>query len=459
MKILLLNPINRSSVIIPSLGLGYLAAILLSKGHDVSVLNCMKERITYDSFTNYIQQNRFDVIGFQIFSYDINSVKRHVEIIRNCSTATTIIAGGPHPSGDPVGTMKCIEGIDFAFQGEAEKGLPMLIDHIHQGIHDLDSIPGLIWKSDDGIKVNPKYIVKYLDSIEFPAWDLIKPESYPEAPHGAFTKTFPTAPIITSRGCPNLCTFCAGSSINGRIVRRRSIGNVMQELHLLKKRGIKEFHIEDENFTLLEEYVRDFCAILKEEKMDMSWSLPSGVRLDTLNRDLLQTMANAGCYSLAVGIEFGTDRILKLTRKGITVNAIREQMQIFAGIPIKVTGFFLFGIPGETCEEIMQTSYFSRQLPLDRAQFNIFAPLPGCAEWERLRQQGLLEQLDTGKLYLNDVSYVEGDVTPKKLRRIQRHAFLSFYLRPRILLNVIFEIRTVKHLKFIIKRLIDTLYR
>lgn len=443
----------------PSLGLGYLAAALLNKGHDVCVLNCMKERMTYDRFADYIQQNRFAIIGFQVFSYDISSVKRHIDIIRHYSPTTTIIAGGPHPSGDPVGTMTCIEGIDYGFQGEAETGLPILVDQLGQGRLDFDFIPGLIWKSGGAIRVNPKSAVKDLDSIEFPAWSIIKPESFPEAPHGAFTREFPTAPIITSRGCPSLCTFCAGSSINGRVVRRRSIDNVMKELRQLKERGIKEFHIEDENFTYSEKYVLDFCARLEDEKLSMSWSLPSGVRLDTLNRDLLRLMARTGCYSLAVGIEFGTDRLLQLTRKGTTIKAIRENMLIFRGINIKVTGFFLFGFPGETYEEMMATAQFSRTLPLDRAQFNIFAPLPGSAEWGRLRQLGSLDMVDTDRLYLNDVSYVEGDMTRQRLKKIQRLAVLGFYLRPRILFQLISEIRSIKHLKYIIARLIDTIYR
>ena len=170
-------------------------------------------------------------------------------------------------------------------------------------------------------------------------------------------------------------------------------------------------------------------------------------------------MANAGCYSLAVGIEFGTDRLLKLTRKGTTVAAIRENMRIFSGIPIKVTGFFMFGIPGETREEMMQTALFSRSLPLDRAQFNIFAPLPGSAEWRRLKRHDSLDMVDTDRLHVHDVSYVEGDMTRKQLKNIQRSAVLGFYLRPRILLNVISEIRSARHLKFICNRLLDTLFR
>lgn len=459
MNILLINPINRSYVVIPSLGLGYLAAILIKKGHDVTILNCIKERSTYESFTTFIKNRHFDIIGIQVFSYDLNSVKKHLGIIRSYSPGTITIVGGPHPSGDPVGTMSVLENTDFAFQGEAEIGLPLLVDQLISGSSDFTEIPGLIWRNDDNIRVNPKKFVTELDSIDLPAWNIIKPETYPEAPHGAFTKNFPSAPIVTSRGCPSKCTFCAGSTINGRNVRRRSVDNVVQELQILKARGIKEFHIEDENFTLSKEYVLAFCARIEEAKLGMSWSLPSGVRLDTLTSNLLQAMEKSGCYSLAVGIEFGTDRLLQLTRKGTTIKNISEGMSIFSGSNIKVTGFFLLGVPGETRDEIMKTVRFSRILPLNRAQFNIFAPLPGSSEWDRLMQRGVLEFIETDRLHVHDVSYVEGDITRSELKKIQRRAVLGFYLRPSVLVNIALEIRSLKHLRHIINRLVDTLWR
>lgn len=459
MKILLANPANRSYVVMPSLGLGYLAALLLADGHDVRILNCIKERMTHEEFEHHIQSEQYDLIGFQVYSYDLKSVHRHLASVKRVSPSSITIAGGPHPSGDPSGTLSYLDNLDFAFRGEAEIGLPMLVRQLASGKTDFGAIPGLIWRHDGGLALNPRGFVKNLDELPMPAWDLVRPECYPEAPHGAFTEKFPTAPIITSRGCPSLCTFCAGSSINGRMIRRRSVANVMDELRHLKRRGIREFHIEDENFTLSREYVTEFCDRLKDERLEMSWSLPSGVRLDTLDREMLVAMVESGCYSIAVGIEFGSDRILRLTRKGLTLKLIEEKMKLFAELPIKVTGFFLFGIPGEQIEEMERTARFSRSLPLDRAQFNIFAPLPGSFEWNRLHERGMLDKLDPARLYVHDVSYVEGDVTAKNLKRIQRLAVLRFYLRPKILCGLVMEIRSLRHLKFLFLRLIDTLVR
>ena len=457
MKILLLNPINRSYVIMPSLGLGYLAAVLSRDGHEVRILNCMKEGMTFDDFGAYIQGETFDLIGFQVFSYDLNSVKEHLAIIRRSSAGSVVVAGGPHPSGDPAGTMAFLPELDYAFQGEAEIGLPLLVAGLVRGEVDHGSIPGLIWRSGESVQSNPPAAVRDLDSLPMPAWDLLAPETYPEAPHGAFARQFPVAPIIVSRGCPSRCTFCAGATINGRTVRRRSIDNVLQELRALHDRGIREFHIEDENFTLVGSYVLEFCRRLQAEQLHMSWSLPSGVRLDTLNREMLLAMAEAGCYSLAVGIEFGTDRILQLTLKGSSVAMIRQKLELFRGTGIKVTGFFMFGIPGETPAEMGETARFSRSLPLDRAQFNIFMPLPGSREWDKLKAAGKLSDVAWDRFFVHDVAYTDGSVSAAQYKRIQRVAVLRFYLRPRILWGLAREIRSFRHLKFLVKRLADTL--
>lgn len=457
MKILLLNPINRTYVVMPSLGLGYLAAILQEEGHEVSVLNTAKERMTFDGFSALVSAEQYDIIGFQLFTYDLNPVKRHLDIIKRLSGNTITVAGGPHPSGDPEGTLVYLDQLDFAFQGEAETGLPLLLDKLSGGSVDLTAIPGLVWRDSGAVRKNPPIFIEDLNTLPMPAWDLLCPESFPEAPHGAFTRAFPTAPIVITRGCSSRCTFCAGSCINGKRIRRRSMDNVMAELHHLAGRGIREFHIEDENFTASPEYVLAFCGRLKAEGFGMSWSLPSGVRLDTLTREVVVALADAGCYSLAVGVEFGSDRLLRLTGKGVTLELIRERLKLFAGVGIKLTGFFMFGIPGETYEEMKETVKFAMELPIHRAQFNIFMPLPGSVEWDKLKKAGHLGHLEWDHFFVHDVAYTDGSVLPAKLKRLHRMAVLRFYGRPKILLGVVAEIRSPRHFFYLLKRFADTL--
>ncbi len=457
MKILLVTPLNRSYVIMPSLGLGYLASVSRIKGHNVDIIDCMKERMSIEDFGHFIKNNLYDVIGLQVFSYDLPSLKKYLSLIKRNNPDTITVAGGAHPSGDPFGILDFLPELDYAFKGEAEIGFPIFLDKITQKKSDFSDVPGLIYRRDGEIIVNPPKVIDDLDTIPMPAWDIIKPETYPEAPHGAFTKQFPTAPIIITRGCPFSCTFCAGKSITGHKVRARSIDNVMEELRYLHKRGIREFHIEDENFTANRSLVIEFCERILKEGLNMSWSLPAGVRIDTLQRDMLELMDRAGCYSMALGIEFGSQRVMDMTKKRLTIEMVKEKLRLFEGLNIKKTGFFLFAIPGETIEEIEDTIRFALELPIDRAQFNNFMPLPGSELWNKLKKEGRLGNINWDRFFVHDVAYVDKGINPSDIKRLQRKAYIKFYLRPRIIFGLVREVRSLRHLKFLLIRFIDAL--
>ena len=120
MNLLLATPIQRSYVMMPPFGLGYLASAVKKKGHNVSILHCMLKKFDFDKFEEFIKQNDFDMVGMQMCTQDLNNVKRHLDIIKKIKPKTITIVGGAHPSGDPIGTMQYIKNADFAFQGEGE---------------------------------------------------------------------------------------------------------------------------------------------------------------------------------------------------------------------------------------------------------------------------------------------------------------------------------------------------
>jgi len=467
MKVLLVSPINRTYVVMPNMGLGYLATALRKNGHEVKILHCAKEKMSYPKYAEFLKKNKFDIAGFQVFSYDLDSVKEHVNILKEINASTYIVVGGPHPSSAPYHTMEYLKDIDFAFQGEAEIGFSKLVnkisllsvikqDLLEKG--EFDDIPGLVWRDKSGIKANNKACIDNLDELEFPSWDLMDPREYPEAPHGAFARSFPVAPIIITRGCPFLCTFCAGHTISGRKVRKRSISNVLAEMEfLINNYDVKEFNIEDENFTLHKDLVEEFCNEILKRNLKISWNCPSGIRIDTLSKPLLALMEKSGCYSFGIGIESGSQRMLDLFRKNLTVKKIEEQMNLLRNTKIKTTGFFLLGYPGETIEDIMQTIRFAKVLPLHRAQFNSFMPLPGSEVYETLREKGLLNNLEWGHFFVHDVTYIPAGFTKKRLIKFRRKAYIEFYLRPGIIFNILKEIRSFRHLVYLFSRFLDSL--
>ena len=367
MKTLLVKPYNLSDHIQPSLGLGYLATSLRANNHEVDILDCIKEDLKLDGFLKRVKELKPDVVGLQCYTFDLRFVKEALDGLKKLDSKPVTMIGGPHPSAAPKETFGYFgDSLDFAFIGEAEKGLPLLLDKLGNGSTiDFSEIPGLAWRESSGVRLNPQAFTHDLDSLGMPAWDLISPENYPESQHGAFFKKFPIAPIMVTRGCPFPCTFCAGSVVAGKKIRKHSARFMLDEIkYLYERHGIREFHIVDDNFTFDKAYVKEFLKKLIALNLDISWATPNGVRVDALDKELLDLMKKSGLYLISLGIESGSDKVLNLMKKHTTVKKIREGVNLIRSSGIDIAGFFIVGFPGETKEDIADTMRFSLDLDL-----------------------------------------------------------------------------------------------
>lgn len=453
MNILLLKPYNLSDHIQPSLGLGYLAASIRD-ANNVKILDCIKERIDIPGLEKIIRAAKFDLIGMQCYTFDLRFVKDALRMIKDIGKDIVTVIGGPHPSAEPKESMEYFnDTLDFAFVGEAEKGFRLLVDYLNGGRIDIAKIPGLAWKEDGTIKVNSAFFEEDLDSLGILAWDLIKPDTYPESQHGAFYKKFPIAPIMLTRGCPYDCTFCAGKVISGRKLRKRSINNVINEIKMLyHEYGIREFHIIDDNFTLDKEYAKGFLNQLERLNLDISWALPNGIRMENLDIEFLHQMKRTGLYLISLGIESGSDRVLELMKKSLRVDKIKKMVKLINDSGLDVAGFFILGFPGENKSEIEKTIKLSLDLNLIRANFFTYLPFPGTESYLKLKEAGELSRVNWDKFYFSKAAYSPKGITQKELRWLQKNAFLMFYLRPKILLKNLLCIKSFNHFKFLLKR-------
>lgn len=458
LRILLMKPYSESDELIPPFGLGYLATAL-RKNHDVEILDGIKENLTLDKFGKVLMEKKFDVIGIQIFTFHVFIIKDYLKLIKKILPNSKILLGGPHPSCSPFNIFDFFPEIDWAFKGEAEIGLSKLMDFWAENKTEdknLSEIPGLIWKKGRQTIINNQIFVDNLDNLGMPSWDFVRPDFYPLSPHGSFFKNYPIAPIIITRGCPFSCTYCAGHLVSGKKIRFRSINNVIEEIKVLyHKYGIREIHIEDDNFTFNHDLVFEFCRKLKENNLNITWTCPNGVRLDTLTEELLMAMKNAGLYSISVGIESGSERILKDMRKNLTKEKIKEKIGLIKKCGLAVSGFFIIGYPTETKEDIMETLNFALTLDLERAGFFIFKPFPGTEATRKLIEKGELKEMsdeDWGKFILADTVYAPPNMTKQQLKKLRKKALLRFYFRPKIIFKLISGIKNLEHLKFIIKR-------
>jgi radical SAM superfamily enzyme YgiQ (UPF0313 family) len=251
-KAILVKPtIKLSDHIQPPLGLGYIAGNLDRTRNKVSIIDLSKLGIKMTEFGNFLKQEKPDVVGFQCYTSELGKVKELVNQTRKILNNAVIVVGGPHPTLMPEETLKFFgNGVNFLFCGEVEKSFPLFLEKLKNG-GSFKDVKGLVWQENGKTNLNQPELIEDLDSLSFPAWDLIKPQEYPPAQHGAFYKKFPIAPIITTRGCPFACSFCCAPLISGKKVRRRSIELVLKEIYLLYHNfGIREIHIVDDNFTI-----------------------------------------------------------------------------------------------------------------------------------------------------------------------------------------------------------------
>lgn len=464
MRVLLAKPENlKIRIVIPSMPLGYLASILRDAGHEVAYLDCVKERLDLKGIRKWLIKNGpFDVVGLTVFSCDVYRSQAFFDVVKELWPNCWTMAGGPHPSSIPDNYLETSKSLDFCFQGESEKGILPLFDYFRdQSSVKLEDIPGLVWRDGGAIRLNPRGTVDSLDSIPYPAWDIIRPDTYPLMPHGSFAKRPPVAPMVTTRGCPYHCTFCAVNLTNGRSLRKRSIENLMGEIEwLYHDFGIREIHLEDDNFTLARNRAIQFCDELRNRKLDIAWAIPNGLRLDTLTADVLKAMESVGCYSFAVGIESGSEQILLDMKRDVTLQTMRDKLNLIAEhTDIRVTGYIIIGYPTETRETIQETLDFVRTLPLHRADFHNYGPLPGTESFNALIASGQIKMEDVrwDRLTALDVAFVPRGMTIEEIKGIVKRAMFGFYLRPKVIRGLLSEIQTLGQAMNILRRAMATL--
>lgn len=438
MKILLCFPPSiRSDYQIPDIGLGYLASSMRKNNHCVDIYQPRGET-TLDKLRYKIREFQPDVLGIKVYSLALPEVKSAIAIFREERPSGIIILGGPHVSvAEPNELFDTFPDVDFILRGEGEISLPMLIRSIELKCVNPSDIPGMVYKLDGVPVANPPLLHRRLDDFDDPAWDLIDPRTYTER-WFFWTPEFPAAPILTSRGCPHRCAFCAQNVINGKIVRWRSLDRVLSEMdYLMKQYGVRDFDFIDDNFLMNPEYVRRFCSGILERGWKIRFNC-CGARLDNLDKDLVIQMERAGCNVISVGLESGSKRLLDYMRKGIDLEMVRIKTKLIAdNTRIKIMGMFILGYPTSTREENWQTIRYSMSLPLFAVTYFTYVLLPGCEEFRRLRESGEIQEIPWEKLSLDDHVYSPRGMTLRELKHLFWKAHLLFFLRPRIIFRIL----------------------
>jgi radical SAM superfamily enzyme YgiQ (UPF0313 family) len=434
MKLMLVNPLHdpNDTRLWPPVGLGYLATTARNAGHEVTIVDQARDCLDTQSFTAILHKWTPDVVGFTVFTMGIPAVADLTRTVRHVLPNARIVIGGPHVSAAPETIFRVLPEADFGVQAEGETPLRMILDALSQGRDPGNAIPGLVYREGRDVRVVPPKVEHDIESYGHPAWDLIRPESY----LGLFCNNDRTLPVFFSRGCPFPCTFCAARVTSGAILRRRSMDHIFQELRTLQQDyRVNRFIIEDEGFGTNKAFILAFCERLKSENLDAQFDFGVGLRLDQIDEELLTALKGVNfCRTIALGIESGSERILKLMKKRTNLDLVRDRVRLLDRMGFEPTGYFILGFPTETREEMKQTVQLALDLPLREASFTAFQPLPGTEATQMLIDRGELPaNFDATNIRACAVTYAPEGMTTRELQRIRRRAILRFYLRPRAL--------------------------
>ncbi len=329
MKILFIKPYSKvlyKSSISPDAGLAFLITSLKKSNFpNISVLDLSNNNLRLKHIIEFIEHHKPNVVGFKMFSTDYNDVKILSMAIKRMYSDIITISGGPHPSLSSIDFLQNFPYIDFAFLGEAEIGLPSLIENVainSLSENSLRSIPSLIWRENSKIIVNEISRVENLDDIGFPSWDILNIPSYVKNAgiRGLFM------PILFTRGCPFSCSFCGAPLINGHRLRYHSHEYILEEIKTLKNNyNIQSLMISDDNPTINKQYFMGLLNKIINSSIKVKFYSYNGLRVDTLDKEMLILMEKAGFQNIVMSIESASPKILRKMNKKLDLNVVYEK--------------------------------------------------------------------------------------------------------------------------------------
>jgi radical SAM superfamily enzyme YgiQ (UPF0313 family) len=385
-RVLLINPsypfeeFPRLLVTLP-----YVASALRAEGHEVEILDLLLARTTPDKIERRMERFRPQVVGITSVTLNHHIAEGIARVVRKCDERVPIVMGGPHVSFEIEGSFRSLGGaLDYIAIGEGEHTMRELVRGLEgrmdlrdvRGLAGVDRDLGTVWRNA------PRPLEDDLDTLPNPARDLV-----PLARYLAFDSH---ASVVTSRGCPYECIFCSAPAWTGRKVRYRDPVRCVDEIEHLARLGFSEITIEDDLFTLYRKHFLAVCGELIRRDTGIRWNAFS--RVDTINPEIVDTMARAGCQAICFGVESGNQEVLDLVKKSSNLAKVKDAMRMSQAAGITALASFIIGLPGETEETLRKTVEFAESLRDEFGSlygFHILAPFPGTEVREKAAEYGL----------------------------------------------------------------------
>ncbi len=448
MRVLLINPGARTQQRLgsyahyamaapaPPTGLAYIASVLRRDGFEVRIVDQHVRR--WDNprlLREVIEPWKPDVVGYSCLTFAMEGVEEAVPLLKARLPEARVVLGNIHAtyfSREVVEARLC----DAAVRGEGEITMLEVCRAWREG-RDLSEVSGVTWRDGETIRHNPdRPILEDLDSLPYPAWDLLADETYLAEPLGFAAISGRALSIQASRGCPYSCTFCSQDVIYPKL-RKRSMKKVVAEMEWAWRTfSVSTFGFIDAIFPFSRKQLDAFAGALRERELHQKLTWFTETRVDLVNEPLLRTARDVGLRFIQFGIESGDEGTLALMNKEAGTDRARDAVRWCRELGILTFGLFVIGMPGESREQIEKTIHFAREISPDLVKFNIATPFPGARMWEQYKHR--LEGQPTWKYSgwfdatLNDADHLlAGETLPaSELVQLQRRAMMEFYLRP-----------------------------
>jgi radical SAM superfamily enzyme YgiQ (UPF0313 family) len=405
-------------------GLGLLNRALRKASYESWIFDPNSQDLSEQAVREELLRTRPDAVGVTSLSTEyLQDTRRVVQIVKETLPQAIVILGGILPS---VLLDKTIEdrNVDYFVIGEGEYRLPRLLDALNSERCDLSGMDGLAWGQPRVIQPMNEFISD-LDDVGFPDYGDLDLASYGnhahKYAHGILPRQFPFATVITSRGCPYGCIFCAAAAVSGRKVRLRSSANVLEEIdELCRESGIREVIFLDDHFLADRDRAIEIMQGIREREYGLTWKCVN-VSLWRLDRELLQLMRDTGCYQLTLSPESGNQDVLRhIIKKPVVLDKVPELCDLAKTLGFELAANFVFGFPGETWDQIRDTCRFAERLNVDIVNFHMATPLPSTELMDLCLRGSYLKVEDGEELFGYTRGVIEtSEFTPMELQTLR----------------------------------------
>ncbi|AIS31516.1 MULTISPECIES: B12-binding domain-containing radical SAM protein [Methanobacterium] len=425
MKVLLINPPYFNSkykfigLVAPPLGIAYMAAVLEQNDIAVEIIDAAALEMSWETLESEIKRVSPQLVAVTALTPTIDKALQTAELAKKTCPQATVVMGGYHPTFNYQEMLEK-DYVDLVVMGEGEYTMLELVQTLEEG-GDLKNVKGIAYQD---VVTPPRPLIEDLDELPFPARHLLPMDHYK-----ILNMKLHTATLISGRGCPMQCSFCASAALHGNKLRMRSAQNVVDEMeHLIKDHDAGMIAFMDDTFTLKPSRVAEICDEIIKRDLDTYWGCTA--RADTLSDELLQKLSDSGCITLFLGVESADQQQLDRVNKQITIDKIRQAFKLSRENDIRTIASVVLGMPGDTKESIERTIKFVRELNPSYALFSLATPYPGTRFYQEAVQDNLIKVKDWSKYTLLSPVLETVDCSLDELKKMQKKAFRQFYLRP-----------------------------